>query len=77
MFEFGVIMCADGTEIIDRRLKTSYNALTPLQMMEYIDIDVQLAIMDGLKRKVQAESVRRRKLAKNPLYRLACLCGIV
>lgn len=77
MFEFRIIDTEDGNQIIDRNLKTPYNALTPLQRMEYIEIDVQLAIMDRLKRKEKREQERKRKIAKNPLYKLACLCGLV
>ena len=76
MFEFRIIICADGTEIIDRSLKTPYNALTPLQMLEYTEMDKQLSIMERLERKMNRETQRRRKLAKNPLYRIACLCGM-
>ena len=77
MFDFRIINLSDGNQIIDRNLKTPYNALTPIQMIEYMEIGVQLTIADRLKRKAQAESERRRKAARNPLYRLACLCGIV
>ena len=77
MFNFRIINLSDGNQIIDRSLKTPYNALTPIQMIEYVEIDVQLTIADRLKKKAQAESERRRKLVKNPLYRFACLCGIV
>ena len=45
-FNFRIIDIADGNQIIDRNLKTPYSALTPLQMVEYIEMDVQLAIMD-------------------------------
>ena len=71
-FDFGIIVCADGTEIIDRRQKTFCHQLTPLQMVEYIEMDVQLAIMDMMERKAGAEAERRRKMARNPLWRLAC-----
>ena len=77
MFDFRIINLPDGNQIIDRNLKTPYNALTPIQMVEYIEIDVQLTISDRLKRKVQAESESRRKVVKNPLFRLACLCGLL
>lgn len=77
MFNFRIINLPDGNQIIDPSLKTPYNALTSLQMVEYQEIDVQLTIADRLKKKAQAESERRRKLVKNPLYRFACLCGIV
>lgn len=77
MFEFRIIETPDGNQIIRRDLKTPYNALTPIQMIEYVEIDVQLMIADRLKKKAQAESERRRKLARNPFVRFACFCGLI
>lgn len=77
MFEFRIIDTADGNQIIDRQLKTPYNALTPLQMMEYMEMDAQLSLMDRMERKKRIEADRRRKIARNPLYRIACLCGLL
>ena len=77
MFEFRIIELQDGNQIIDRNLKTPYSALTPLQMMEYVEMDAELAIMDAMERKAQIEASRRRRIASNPLYRLACIVGIV
>lgn len=77
MFEFRIINLANGDQVIDPTLRTPYEALTPIQMIEYVEVDVQLAIMDRLARKHKAELERRRKLVRNPLYRLACLCGLV
>ena len=77
MFDFRIIDTPDGNQIIDTSLKTPCSALTPIQMIEYEEVDVQIAIADRLKRKSQMESERRQKVARNPLYRLACLCGIV
>ena len=54
MFEFRIIACADGTEIIDRNLKTPYKALTPIQMVEYMEMDNRLAYMDRMERKARA-----------------------
>ncbi len=51
MFNFRIITCPDGTQIIDSSLKTPYNALTPNQMQEYIEIDTQIAFMERMKRK--------------------------
>jgi hypothetical protein len=70
-------MCADGTEIIDRSLKTPYNALTAVQMVEYTEMDNRLANMDRLERKSRQETERKQKLARNPLYRFACKCGMI
>ena len=76
MFEFRIINMEDGSQIIDRNLKTPYKALTPLQMVEYTEMDAQLAIMDRMKQKAVEEAERKRKLVRNPAYRLACLCGL-
>lgn len=77
MFKFRIITCADGTEIIDRSLKTPYKALTPLQMVEYLEMDNRLAYMDRIERKARAEAEHKRKLVRNPIYKMACLCGLV
>ena len=77
MFGFRIIETADGNQIIDTRITTPYSVLTPLQMMEYVEIDVQLSLMARMERKARAEAERRRKLARNPLYRIACICGLV
>ncbi len=77
MFDFRIIDTADGNQIIDRNLKTPYKALTPLQMVEYMEMDNRLAYMERMERKARVESERKRKLVRNPFYRLACLCGLV
>ena len=76
MFNFRIIETADGNQIIDRQLKTPYNALTPTQMVEYTEMDNQLAIMDRIERKAKRKAEHMRKVARNPLYRIACMCGI-
>lgn len=76
-FDFKIIECADGIEIIDRRQKTYYSQITPCEMVEYMEMDVQLAIIERIERKARAEVEHRRKLARNPLWRLACICGLV
>ena len=76
MFNFRIITTADGNQIIDRNLKTPYDALTPTQMMEYMEMDNSLAFMDRMERKAKQKAEHMRKVAKNPFYRLACMCGI-
>lgn len=56
MFDFRIINLPDGNQIIRKDLKTPYSALTPIQMVEYMEVDTQLAIADRLKRKVHVES---------------------
>lgn len=77
MFNFRIINLANGNQIIDPSLKTPYDSLTPLQMVEYTEMDEKIAYMDRMKRKAVAETERSRKIKRNPLYRLACLYGMV
>ena len=80
MFNFRIITTADGNQIIDRSLKTPYNALTPTQMLEYTELDNQMAFMDRMdriERKVKQEAEHMRKIAKNPFYRIACMVGLI
>ena len=76
-FDFRIIDTECGDQVIDRCLKTPYSALTPLQMVEYLEMDNKLAYMDRMERKARAEAERRRKIARNPIYKMACLCGLV
>ena len=76
-FGFRIIVSSNGTEIIDRNKTTLYSELTPLQMMEYTEMDAQLFLMDRMERRAREEMERRRKIYRNPLYRIAVLCGLV
>ena len=73
MFEFRIIETADGNQIIDRQLKTPYNALTPTQMLEYIEIDNQLEYMKPIKKKQQRETERKRKFIYKFIHKIACI----
>ena len=75
MFNFRIIDTADGNQIIDRQLKTPYTALTPVQMVEYTEIDACLSFMDRIERKARREAEHQRKLSKKPRYRLAWIVG--
>lgn len=77
MFNFRIIDTADGNQIIDRQLKTPYTALTPVQMVEYTEMDARLSFMDRIERKARREAERQQKIARNPFYRLACIIGIL
>ncbi|MBD5497434.1 MAG: hypothetical protein HDR11_06675 [Lachnospiraceae bacterium] len=72
MFDFRIIDTADGNQIIDGNLKTPYNALTLLQMLEYLEMDNRFTYMDRMERKARAEAERKRKLVRNPIYKMAC-----
>ena len=64
MSKYYIIIAYDGTEVIDA---------TP-------GAEGRIATMDYLESRHEREcrhKADQRKLARNPLYRLACLCGLV
>lgn len=77
VFDFRIVEAGNGSQIIDRTLKTPVNALTLDQVMEYMEVDSQLAVSDRMKRKARREAERKQKLARNPLWKVACFCGLI
>ena len=77
MFEFRIIDTADGNQVIDRNLKTPYSALTALQMVEYVEMDNQLAYMERMERKQKREAERKQKFTYRFMHKVACACGIM
>lgn len=77
VFEFRVVSLSDDVQVIDQTLKTPYDALTPLQMEEYMQIDAQLYYVDRMKREAWRQEEKRQKLVRNPFYRLANAFGIL
>ena len=59
MFNFRLINTPDGNQIIDTTLKTPYDSITPIEMMEYIEIDAQLDYMERMERKQKREAERK------------------
>lgn len=54
VFGFRIIH-VDGVDVFDTSRCTPYSSLTPIQMQEYMEADVQLHYMDMQKRKEQRE----------------------
>lgn len=77
MFDFRIINTPDGNQVIDTTQKTPYDSLTPSEMINYIEMDKCMFIMDIIRRKKQKEEMQRPKKAKNPLRKIACLCGLM
>ena len=77
MFNFRLINMPDGNQIIDTTLKTPYAALNPVQMVEYTEVDNQLAYMKRMERKQQRESERKQKFTYKFMHKVACACGIM
>lgn len=59
MFDFRIINLPDGNQVIDRTLKTPYSALTPIQMVEYTEMDNSLTYMDRIERKTKTKKEKR------------------
>ena len=77
MFSFRIINTPDGNQVIDTTLKTPYNALTPIQMIEYIEMDNQLAYMERMEKRKQREAERKQKFTYRFMHKVACACGIM
>ena len=77
MFNFRLINRADGNQIIDTTLKTPYDRMTPIEMMEYMEVDARLAYMDRMERKQQREAERKQKFTCRFIHKVACMCGLV
>ncbi|MDY4819932.1 MAG: hypothetical protein SO206_06840 [Bacilli bacterium] len=77
MFNFRIINTPDGNQIIDTTLKTPYDSITPIEMMEYIEVDARLEHMRRMERKQQREAERQRKFTYRFIHKVACACGIM
>lgn len=77
MFNFRLINTPDGNQIIDTTLKTPYSSLTPIQMVEYTEIDNRLEYMERMEKKQKRETERNRKFTYKLFHKLACVCGIM
>ena len=76
-FDFRIIRCANGNDLIDETLKTPYAALNPVQMVEYTEVDNNLAYMRRLERQKRREADRQQKLSYKLFHKVACVCGIM
>ena len=76
-FDFRIIRCADGNDLIDETLKTPYAALNPVQMVEYTEVDNNFAYMRRLERQKRREEERQRKFTYKLFHKVACACGIM
>lgn len=65
MSKYYIIIAHDGTEVIDTTLEAEERIAT----MDYME--------KRYKRECERKNNRHGSFVRNPLYRLACLCGIV
>lgn len=72
MFHFRLIMTADGNQIIDLSKNTPYDSITPMEMLEYIEVDEKLAFSERLERRRQRLEEPPQRFLMNPFRRLIC-----
>lgn len=77
MFNFRLINTPDGNQIIDTTLKTLYDSITAVEMVEYMEVDARLECMKRMERKQKREAERQRKFTYKFMHKVACMCGIV
>ena len=77
MFNFRLINTPDGNQIIDTTLKTPYDSITAVEMLEYMEVDSQLEYMKRMERKQAREEERKRKFTYRFMHKVACACGIM
>lgn len=73
-FDFRVIKAEDGTEVINRTLRTPMDALTLDQQMEYMEIHNALAASDALEKKQKTEEAKQRKFTYR--FKMALMAAI-
>lgn len=76
-FNFRIIEQPDGVQVIDNRVKTEMDTLTPEMQLEYMEVYEHLVFMERMKRKVRREREQQRENSRNPLYKIACAFGLV
>ena len=76
-FNFRIIEQPDGVQVIDNRVKTEMDTLTPEMQLEYMEVYEHRVFMERMKRKVQREREQQRENSRNPLYKIACAFGLV
>ena len=77
MFNFRLINTPDGNQIIDTTLKTPYDSITPIEMLEYIEVDARLEHMWRMEREQKRETEKQRKFIYRFIHKLAYVCGIM
>ena len=77
MFNFRLINTPDGNQIIDTTLKTPYDSITAVEMLEYMEVDNRLAYMERMERKQKREAEHKQKFTYRFIHKVACMCGII
>lgn len=72
-FDFRIVKSEDGTEIVEPGIITLCSSLTPEKLIEYIEMDNQIACM---KRMIKREKKEQRKsFIKNSFFKFTRMCS--
>ena len=77
MFNFRLINTPDGNQIIDTTLKTPYDSITAVEMLEYMEVDARLEHMWRMEREQKREAEHKQKFTYRFMHKVACMCGIM
>jgi len=76
-FDFKIIEQNDGTQIIDRKIRTSVDSLNLEMKQEYMVVHESLAFLDKMKRqrmkKIEYERRKNRRTIKGMIREVMCL----
>lgn len=61
-FNFRIIDIPDGNQVIDWNHKTPCNTLTPRQMAEYMEVEIQFEILDRMEPEERLKCMRLLKM---------------
>jgi len=73
MFHFEIIELSDGNQVIDQTKEMPSEDLTPLQLLEYTEIERKIAIADYFRRRENRIKNRREKTVLKVLRKIACI----
>lgn len=76
-YDFRIIRCQDGSEIIDEKLKTPLDSIDGVLAAEYQKVQDALDIIHKKEKKRQKEASAKQKKERNILFKIACLCGLI
>ena len=76
-YNFRIIKCQDGSEIIDERLKPPLDTIDGVLAAEYQKVQDALDIIHKKEEKRQKEASAKQKKERNILFKIACLCGLI
>lgn len=64
-FNFRIIITADGNQIIDRTQETSCDSMSPVEMLDYLQVEESLYFAERQRKKVKIQNESLLNRLKN------------